>query len=70
MVAALLTGEPIPEDPDLLFEPVPAEDDDEPSAYTDALLAQAEAAQARADVLRALAMAAQAEEAEEPGPPA
>jgi len=70
VVAALLTGEPLPEDPDLLLEPLPADEDDEPSAYADALLAQAEAAQARADVLRALAMAAQDEEAEETGPPA
>ena len=67
VVAALLTGEPLPEQPDALPEPVPDEAADEPSAYTDALLAQAEAAQARADTLRALAAAAQAEEADEAG---
>jgi len=70
VVAALLTGEPLPEEPDLLPEPGPGEGDDEPSAYTDALLAQAEAAQARADRLLALALAAQAEEADGGGPAA
>ena len=65
VVAALLTGEPLPEPPDAPPEPVPDQAADEPSAYTDALLAQAEAAQARADMLRALAAAAQAEEAGE-----
>lgn len=67
VVTALLTGEELPEDPDLLPEPPPDEDPDEPSAYTDALLAQAEAAQARADMLRALATAAQAEDTDEAG---
>ncbi len=62
VVAALLTGEPLPEGPELVPDPGPDEAADEPSAYTDALLAQAEAAQARADMLRALAAAAQAEE--------
>ena len=67
VVAALLTGDPLPDEDDLAAEPAPDEADDEPSAYTEALLAQAEAAQARADVLRALAIAAQAEEAQETG---
>ena len=67
VVAALLTGEDLPEDPDLLPEAPPDEDPDEPSAYTDALLAQAEAAQARADMLRALAAAAHAEDTGEAG---
>ena len=67
-VAALLTGEPLPEEPDLLPQPPPGGEGDEEdgaSPYAEALLAQAEAAQARADVLRALALAAQAEESEE-----
>lgn len=67
VVAALLTGEDLPENPGLLPPPPPEDDPDEPSAYRDALLAQAEAAQARADMLRALAAAAQAEEAGESG---
>ena len=68
IVAALLTGEPLPEELELLDAAPDQEDEDEEdgrSAYADALLAQAEAAQARADVLKALAQAAQDEEAEE-----
>jgi len=68
IVAALLTGEPLPDELELLdAAPDPQDEDEEDgrSAYADALLAQAEAAQARADVLKALAQAAQDEEAEE-----
>ena len=65
-IAALLTGEPLPEAPELVPDEPPEENEaDEGSAYAEALLAQAEAAQARADVLKALALAAQAEEADE-----
>jgi len=66
-VAALLTGEPLPDEPALgLAEPDAEGDEDEGgSAYAEALQAQAEAAQARADVLKALAQAAQAEDADE-----
>ncbi len=67
-VAALLTGEPVPDEPDLLPEPESAAEDGG-TPYTEALMAQAEAAQARADTLRALAAAAEAEEtASDQGP--
>lgn len=70
-VAALLTGEPIPDEPDLLPDPGSADgggDEGGPSAFAETLMVQAEAAQARADALRTLALAAQAEEAEENRP--
>ncbi len=69
-VAALLTGEPVPDEPDLLPEPASAGDDgdDGPSAFAETLMIQAEAAQSRADALRTLALAARAEEAEEAAP--
>jgi len=66
-VAALLTGEPLPEEVDLppdAGDPARDEDDDEPSE--EALLAEAEAFQARANSLRALA--AMRREDEESGP--
>ncbi len=66
-VAALLTGEPLPEEPDRPPErpgPPDADDADGGSPYAQTLLAQAEVAQARADVLRSLALAAQDEEAD------
>jgi len=70
IVAALLTGEPLPDELELLDATPEQQDEDEDgddgrSAYADALLAQAEAAQARADALKALAQAALAEEAKE-----
>jgi len=69
-IAALLSGEPLPEEHDPRDDrPDDGEEDDE-RPYPDALLAAAEAAQARADSLRALAAAAVEEEAAEKGPPA
>ncbi|MEO5678157.1 MAG: hypothetical protein ABIS47_00650 [Acidimicrobiales bacterium] len=70
-VAALLTGEPLPEEPEPeLGSPDADDDDDDPARiYTEALLAQADAAQARADGLRALAVAAQIEDPSSPRPP-
>jgi len=72
-VAALLTGEPLPDEPELLAKAA-EEDEDDSTPFTQTLLAQAELAQARADALLAQAHAALAEEAEEtgrqpPGPP-
>jgi len=71
-LAALLTGEPLPDEEDdlaPLANPGTAEDEHQESPYAEALQAQADAAQARADVLQALARAALAEEAEEAGRP-
>ena len=69
-LAALLTGEPLPEEEDELGPTVgKGAPEDEESPYAEALQAQADAAQARADVLQALARAALAEEAEESGRP-
>ena len=65
-VAALLTGEPIPDEPELLAKAAD-EDSEESTPFTQTLLAQAELAQARADALLAQAHAALAEEAEETG---
>lgn len=67
-VAALLTGEPLPDEPELLSKAA-EEDSDESNSFTQTLLAQAELAQARADALLAQAHAALAEEAEETGRP-
>lgn len=69
-VAALLAGETLPGAPDL--DPVKVgedAEDDQAQVYTEALLAQAEAAQARADGFRALAAAAQIEDPPPPEPP-
>jgi len=71
-LAALLSGEPLPEEEDdlgPLANPGTADDEDQESPYAEALQAQADAAQARADVLQALARAALAEEAEDAGRP-
>ncbi len=67
-VAALLTGEPLPDEPELLAKA--ADDEDESTPFTQTLLAQAELAQARADALLAQAHAALAEEADEGDRPA
>jgi len=67
-VAALLTGEPVPDHPDPPDEPPEDQDGVDERPYPDALLAAADAAQERADSLRALAAAARAEdEAPPPG---
>ena len=60
-VAALLTGEPIPDEPELLAKAAD-DDEDESTPFAQTLLAQAELAQARADALLTQAHAALAEE--------
>ncbi len=69
-VAALLTGDPLPDETDELEDGEPRDDeDDEDEPSREALLAEAEAFQARANSLRAIAaMRLEGEEGSGPAP--
>lgn len=66
-VAALLTGDPLPDETDELEDAGPGDDEDDDEPSREALLAEAEAFQARANSLRAIA-AMRLEGEEGPGP--